>query len=809
MRTVKVPDKFAPLFEQAQHYVAEYFSDRNERPERGTIELSGQRYMLVRAGAMSVEFFEMVRGLYPGDDEREALAVARSLLFDIAHAMGIADAKVFAARMGLDEPIARLSAGPIHFAHAGWAFVEIFSESSPTPDQDFYLVYDHPYSFESDSWLAARKPTSSPVCVMSAGYSSGWCESSFGLELVASEVTCRAKGDQACRFIMAPPSRIEGRIKAYLEQNPAVSAQVTSVEVPGFFARKKAEDALKLSHEQLKRANEELERRVRQRTHELEQANARLEQDIQERMRTEEALSASEELNRRIIEALPGGLVHVLADASIVYANAEACRIYGLSYDELVQRYTTDFETNTYHDDGKLAVVADFPVTRAIETGQRQGPVVFGVRRPDREVTWGVYTAVPILDRKTGAATGAIVTFLDITERKRAEQERRRLEAKLLQTQKLESLGVLAGGIAHEFNNLLVGVMGNAALARELCDPASELDELLAALEEAALRAQDLTRQMLAYSGKGHFRIERVNLSREVARMIPLLSASMPKRVVVEYAPAAGSTDVDVDLTQLHQVIMSLVTNAAESIEHWGSVRVGTGAMHLSEDDLAQCTHGDAVLPGDYAYVEVTDTGAGISEATRAKIFDPFFTTKFSGRGLGLAAVLGIVRGHRGAIRIESEPGVGTRFRVLLPCASTSTEPQSRAQALPPKQARRLLLLIDDDAAVMTVMQKTLQAAGFETLSAGTGQEGVRLYQLHHDRLAAVILDLTMPDISGTEVFSELQRIYSEIPVILISGYSEEEATARFGVRGLAGFLAKPFTPTELRKIVTLAIESG
>ncbi len=808
MRTAKVPDKFEPLFEQAQQYVAEYFANRTEQPERGTIELSGQRYMLVRAGAMSVEFFEMVRGLYPGDDEREALSVARSLLFDIAHAMGLADAKVFAARMGMDDPLARLSAGPIHFAHAGWAFVEILDESNPTPDEDFYLVYDHPYSFESDSWLSAKKASDSPVCVMSAGYSSGWCESSFRLELVASEITCRAKGDRACRFIMAPPSRIEERIRAYLRRHPGIRAQVTSFEVPGFFARKQAEDALKQSHEQLKRANEELERRVRQRTQELEQANASLERDIQERMRTEEALSASEELNRRIVDALPGGLVHVLADGSIVHANAEACRMYGLSYDEMVQRYAVDFETITYHENGQPAVVTDFPVTPALATGKPQGPKVFGVRRPSGELAWGLYTAVPLLDRKTGATTGAIVTFLDITERKRAEQERRRLEAKLLQTQKLESLGVLAGGIAHDFNNLLVGVMGNAALARELCERGSELDELLVALEEAAQRAQDLTRQMLAYSGKGHFRIERVNLSHEVSRMVPLLNASMPKRVSIDYELADAAPDIDVDVTQLRQVIMSLVTNAAESIERSGSVRVATGATHLTEIDLTSCTHGEGVLPGDYVYVEVTDTGLGISEAARGKIFDPFFTTKFSGRGLGLAAVLGIVRGHRGAIQLHSKPGAGSQFRVLFPCASVRLELDARAQSLSHPNAQRLLLLIDDDAAVLAVMNKTLQAAGFETLCASSGREGVRLYELHHRRLAAVILDLTMPDISGTEVFSELKRIKSEIPVVLVSGYAEEEAAGRFASRGLAGFLAKPFTPAELRKIVTQAIES-
>jgi len=234
LKTVRVPDKLTPLFELAQTYVSRYFADLKAAPERGTVEICGQRYVLVRAASMSVEFYEMVQRLY--GEEQEALHVAHSLLFDVAHAMGIADAKTFAERMEVTDPIARLSAGPVHFAHAGWAFVDISSDSNPAPNDDYYLLYDHPYSFESDSWLNASKSPSYPVCVMNAGYSSGWCEHSFGAPLVAVEILCRAKGDDACRFIMAPPSRIEERIARYGEQHPELAPRMVGYQIPGFFS---------------------------------------------------------------------------------------------------------------------------------------------------------------------------------------------------------------------------------------------------------------------------------------------------------------------------------------------------------------------------------------------------------------------------------------------------------------------------------------------------------------------------------------------------------------------------------------------
>ena len=264
LNTVKVPEPFEPLFQKAQEYVSRYFSEKLEFPSKGTIELFGQRYILVRAASMSVDFFETVKNLYRDFGDEEAVVVARSLLFDIAHAIGKMDARNFHRRMEVTDPIEKLSAGPIHFAYSGWAFVDIFPESVPSPDENYYLIYDHPFSFESDAWLKEGKQADFPVCVMNAGYTSGWCEESFGVELTASEIMCKAKGDDHCRFIMAPPSRIEGHIQRYIEEKPELAPRITKYKIPGFFERQKLEEELRWERDKARMAEEALSSKVKE-----------------------------------------------------------------------------------------------------------------------------------------------------------------------------------------------------------------------------------------------------------------------------------------------------------------------------------------------------------------------------------------------------------------------------------------------------------------------------------------------------------------------------------------------------------------
>ncbi len=257
--TVAVPEQFEPIFQKAQDYVKRYFSEKKEEASKGKIEIFGQRYILVRAASMSVDFFDTIKDMFKDLGDEKASEIARSLLFDVAHAIGKMDARNFHQKMGVHDPIEKLSAGPIHFSHTGWAFVDIFAESRPTPDENYYLIYDHPFSFEADAWENSGKKSSFCVCAMNAGYSSGWCEESFGVLLVASEITCRAKGDRTCRFIMAHPSKIGQYLREYLQSHPDISDSAMLYRIGGFLQeRKRAEKRQAQLLEKLEKTNKEL-----------------------------------------------------------------------------------------------------------------------------------------------------------------------------------------------------------------------------------------------------------------------------------------------------------------------------------------------------------------------------------------------------------------------------------------------------------------------------------------------------------------------------------------------------------------------
>jgi signal transduction histidine kinase/ActR/RegA family two-component response regulator len=419
-----------------------------------------------------------------------------------------------------------------------------------------------------------------------------------------------------------------------------------------------------------------------------------------------------------------------------------------------------------------------------------------------------------------GSLAGVMTLAVDVTEQVAVKRAMQDTEERLRETAKLESLGVLAGGIAHDFNNLLVGIIGNASLALEMLPSAEPARDMIEGVVNAGERAAVLTRQMLAYSGKGRFVIEPVDISNLVTEMLPLLKSSIPRTITLQTRLCASLPAIEADTAQIQQIFMNLVINAAEACgDSSGTVTISTAVQEV-DDDRKRSTFGlEALQPGCYVSLEVTDTGEGMDEETRARIFDPFFTTKFTGRGLGLSAVLGIIRAHKGAIHVYSEPGQGSTFQVLLPVAgrNLAIEPKQvdPGHAEPTRFSARAsagpgtVLLIDDEEMVRRMGSSVLERAGYRVLEAENGRTALAMISGRVDDIDVVILDLTMPVMSGAETLEALRHMRPELAIVLSSGFSEIETTLRFGAHRLSGFLQKPYTAAHLTAVVGSAIRTA
>ncbi len=515
--------------------------------------------------------------------------------------------------------------------------------------------------------------------------------------------------------------------------------------------------------------------------------------DVTESKHAEVALAASEQRYRDLVETSQDLIWSVDALGRWTFVNRDAAkRIYGREPEELLGHPFSELETAEQQ-------LKDLEVFERIKAGAAHFNYETVHMHKDGRPVHLNFNAIVLRDAM-GNVIGTTGTARDITERKQAEAEREELSVKLVQSQKLESLGVLAGGIAHDFNNLLVGILGNAELA--LMDmPHDSLErQAIESVGVAARRAADLARQMLAYSGHGTFVVESLDISRVVNEMGHLLSAVISKKAELRIHAQAGLPAIEGDATQLRQVIMNLITNASDAIgDHSGFISVTTGAMQADEDYLASTYINDDLKPGRYVFVEVADTGCGMDAATTARIFEPFFTTKFPGRGLGLSAVLGILRGHNGAIRVHSEPGRGTTIRMLLPASVAAVESAARSTSGPQaadrdQRCQGTVLVVDDEEMVRSVTKKVLLRAGFDVITAEDGRDALDVFRERREQIAVVLLDMTMPRLSGLETFQELRRIDPDVRVVLTSGYSEQEATQLLRDSGLAGFLQKPST---------------
>jgi len=394
-------------------------------------------------------------------------------------------------------------------------------------------------------------------------------------------------------------------------------------------------------------------------------------------------------------------------------------------------------------------------------------------------------------------------------ERGMHEDERLRLEQQLLHAQKLESLGILAGGIAHDFNNILTGILGNSSLAMLRIDPHSPVMENLQNIEKAAIRAADLAKQMLAYSGKGMFVVEPINLNQLLDEMIHLLEISVSKKAVLKLDLSDPLPTIQGDPTQLRQIVMNLVINASEAIEEQsGVITITTGCRHFDQHYLKDTWFDSAMSEGRYVYLQISDTGCGMGEQTLARIFDPFFTTKFTGRGLGMSAVLGIIRGHKGAIEVKSSPGCGTTFTILLPPCDLPLPMRETENSEEKWRGSGTVLLVDDEETICEIGAAMLEQMGYDVVVAHEGNTALELYQARGD-ITFVILDLTMPQLDGEQTFIGLRKLDPKVRVIMSSGYSEQEVTRKLTGLGLLDFIQKPYSMQALLQVMKRCDKSG
>ncbi|MDQ6994906.1 MAG: response regulator [Mariprofundaceae bacterium] len=446
------------------------------------------------------------------------------------------------------------------------------------------------------------------------------------------------------------------------------------------------------------------------------------------------------------------------------------------------------------------------------------------VVKANNEVFWkSDGTSFPVAYRATavlndeGDTIGSVVTFLDISEKIKLHKEAETLQKQVEHTQRLESLGVLAGGIAHDFNNLLSVILGNVEIARMDITEANKLDQALKRVEQASHRAADLCKQMLAYAGEGRFVIQPVNISEVIQDIGQLLDVSMHKSVKLDYQLTYSIPMVEGDKAQLQQVMMNLLTNANEAIDEalGGTIRIKTGIKALNHSDIQQ-SYGEweKIQPGYFVYLEVRDDGCGMSEETTKKIFDPFYTTKFTGRGLGMSAILGIVRSHHGVLTLDTIEGQGTTITVYFPASSnlsvdasneiptpkhlsvTHLDTSSMLSETKPRNGEALILVVDDEETLREMTGLMLEDLGYDVLYAANGEEAVHLYEKEQQHIDLILLDMTMPKMNGQTCLAKIQAICHDVPVLLMSGYSETE------FQHLGDFLGKPFSLEDLKQKV-------
>ncbi|NVN91015.1 MAG: response regulator [Desulfuromonadales bacterium] len=515
---------------------------------------------------------------------------------------------------------------------------------------------------------------------------------------------------------------------------------------------------------------------------------------IQERLRAEEATRRAKHEWEQTFNAVPDLIALIDSRNIIIRANRAMAERCSLSAEELVGRTCCEL----MH--GLTDPPPGCPHARAMRDGREHCEEVHEARLK------GVFdVTVSPLYNQDGSLTACVHVMRDITERKEAEMARLEIESRLQQAQKLESLAVLAGGVAHDFNNILTIIQGHSHMARQELAAAGVAPNNIQQIENAVNRAASLCRQMLAYAGKRPLVRTLVDLGRLVDEVVELLKATLTKNVSIEVCAAGDIPAIMADRSQMHQVIMNLLINAAEAIgDTSGVVRVGLTRAEILQDRPESDFLGKRIPDGAYARLDVSDSGCGMDEKAKKRVFEPFFTTKVTGRGLGMSAILGIVTSHAGALQFDSLLGSGSCFTVFfpLPAESVTAMDAHPEQGDATPSCKGTILLVDDEEALRMVGSELLSAMGFTVTTANNGREALGMYRQQRSEIDLVLMDLSMPDMGGMEAYRMLRSLDPDVPVVLCSGYSDEEIEDEIGRDRRAGFLEKPYRPTHLREIL-------
>ncbi len=539
----------------------------------------------------------------------------------------------------------------------------------------------------------------------------------------------------------------------------------------------------------LERQNERLEQVVAERTASLRQTVAKLEREVIQRAEAENQLRQSEARYRRLVETCGEGVWEIDEHSCTTYVNRRMAEMLGYTPEQMMGQHLFTFMSESER------------AQAAANVQRRQSGIAeqheFVFQHNDGHPVYTLINTAPVFT-EDGRYAGALALISDISALHEALAMQKAAEQRLEQTQRLESLGVLAGGVAHDFNNLLTIILGNNALIRCALPEHHALQSHVQEIHQAGERAAELCKQLLAYAGAGRMTEARVALRPLIEQTLDLLTRAAPPGVVLQAEYLLEELTVTGDPNHIKQALINVVANAFEACsECGGTVTVKLCSHHLTAEQLSQCTYAEGATPGEYALIEVADTGPGISPETATRVFEPFFSTRFQGRGLGLSATLGIMRSHHGAICLRSTLGQGVTVRLMLPLYRP--EPVRSADVTDTSQA---ILVIDDEPQVLKTTRRMLETFGYRVLTADSGNEGLRLAGEHLDEIGLVLLDMRMPGMSGDVTLQRLQDLAPQLPVIIISGYPLTDVMRHIHSLTPYGYLQKPFSMSDLRECV-------